>query len=172
MSLSQKRFTSLLTAVILIVVSTIFNWIQLPITTYAQANRTVNCGDIIETEFSKDYEGHTYALSMEPRESFNVSIEHVGDFLQSRIELSGPTGIKLAQSTDRLGKTPYVESGILSARGTYRIFVINGISDSSQFLKPKRSDLKRYFFSILSNISHTQIYSCFNSFDVRTFSSV
>ena len=95
-----------------------------------QGEREVECGDIIESEFYQNRETHTYILSMKPKESFTVSIESTGEHLESRIKLYGPTGILLAESSG-LKKAPSVESGILSARGTYNILVTNENLSSS-----------------------------------------
>ena len=90
-----------------------------------QAERQVECGDVIESEFSTDYESQTYTLTMSPRESFSVSLEPVGDFLNTAIALYGPTGIQLGR-TGNATKSPSITSGVLSASGTYTIQVANG----------------------------------------------
>jgi hypothetical protein len=90
---------------------------------HAQAERAVGCGDIIESEFTRDREQQIFVLTMQPKESFSASIEPVGDYLETAIAIQGPTGIMLGV-TNRI-KAPVVESGTLSARGTYKILVMN-----------------------------------------------
>ncbi|MEZ4737409.1 MAG: hypothetical protein R3E79_60810 [Caldilineaceae bacterium] len=90
-----------------------------------QSERRVACGDVIESEFSKDFESHFYLLKMAPRDSFSVSVVPVGDLLKSAIALFGPTGISLGTTNGYLSELPSITSGRLSARGDYKIQVAN-----------------------------------------------
>jgi hypothetical protein len=91
-----------------------------------QTERKVACGDVIESEFSKDFESHFYILKMVPRDSFSVSVVPVGDLLQNAIALYGPTGISLGVSSGGCAsQSPSIASGRLSARGDYKIQVAN-----------------------------------------------
>lgn len=112
--------------VIIVIVSTMSSglfWTQSTNTVYAQSEKTVKCGEIIESEFTRDYEDHTFVLTMQPRESFSVSLEPTGDYLLTAIAIQGPTGIRLGLTHQT--KTPTLESGTLSGRGTYKILVRN-----------------------------------------------
>lgn len=91
-----------------------------------QAERKVECGEVIESEFSKTLEEHIYLITLNPRDSFSVALSTVGDFLQATIGLYGPTGILLGRSNGGfISQSPSINSGILSARGTYKIQVVN-----------------------------------------------
>jgi hypothetical protein len=96
-----------------------------------QAERKVECGDVIESEFTKNFEEHIYLITMNARDSFSVALSPVGDFLQTGIGLYGPTGIQMGRSNAHyMSKSPSVTSGILSARGVYKIQVVNAGIDS------------------------------------------
>ena len=95
---------------------------------FAQAEQVVECGDIVESEFTNENQEHNYMLKMAPRESFNVSLEPVGDYLFTSTFLFGPTGMELARSYNSsygFTKTPSASSGNLSATGSYKIRVQN-----------------------------------------------
>lgn len=85
----------------------------------------VECGQIIEGEFTKTQEENIYTIEMEPRESFSVSSEPIGDSLKIGIGLYGPSGIRLSSTGNTLLSNPEIESGILGARGNYEIRVAN-----------------------------------------------
>ena len=109
------------------------SWPQQPV--FAQAEQIVECGEIIESEFRNNEEIQSYALRMSSRDSFAVSIETVGDFLQTAIFLYGPTGLEIKR--EGASSAPSIESGILSARGNYRIDLRNynyGIGEYTMFV--------------------------------------
>ena len=101
---------------------------------YSQGETEVKCGQIIENEFTDNAQEHTYVLAMSPRESFDVLSEAFGDFLKTVITIYGPSGIRIGiTNADDDGnydsatgsKSSVITSGILSARGTYKISVTN-----------------------------------------------
>ena len=98
-----------------------------------QAERKVECGEVIESEFTKDFEEHIYLITMNPRDSFSVALSPVGDFLQTAIGLYGPTGIQLG-ATNYKSQSPSINSGTLSARGVYKIQVGNAGIDSQGYM--------------------------------------
>jgi len=111
-------------------------------TAYSQGEIEIQCGQIIENEFTSNAQDHIYVLEMEPRESFNVSLQPFGDFLDAVVVIYGPSGIRL-DGTDNgrrdgrfsVSKSPSIASGILSARGSYKIRVANtAISGSNDDL--------------------------------------
>jgi len=91
---------------------------------YAQAGVPVECGEIVENEFDQNNETHTYLITMAAKESFDVAVEPVGDHLLTWITLLGPTDLQLGYIS--WNKTPSISSSVLSARGTYKIKVLNG----------------------------------------------
>lgn len=99
---------------------------------YSQGETEVKCGQITEREFTGDMQQHIYLLSVEPRWSFDVSVKPYGDDLQTVIALYGPTNLLLGFTEGKnergwpsLQKSPYISSGIVSARGQYTIRVAN-----------------------------------------------
>ena len=97
-----------------------------------------NCGDIIQGEFTSNFEQHLYGIELNPGDQLDVSVVPVGNQLNTGIPLFGPTGLVFAIS-DRDGmvtadgkysrleteRTPKVNTGALSARGTYLIGINN-----------------------------------------------
>ncbi|MEZ4711632.1 MAG: hypothetical protein R3A44_30840 [Caldilineaceae bacterium] len=98
---------------------------------HSQGETEVQCGQILESEFTKNMEEHIYTLSIEPRWSFNVSVKPYGDDLKTVIILYGPTGLVIdATNVDNFAyaipqASPSISSGTLSARGKYRLLVEN-----------------------------------------------
>lgn len=99
---------------------------------HSQGEMEVQCGQIVEAEFTGNMQEHIYLLNMAPRESFDVSVEPFGDFLSTVIATYGPTGVRIGISERQDGagmiylkKSPSITSGILSARGQYKIRIAN-----------------------------------------------
>lgn len=83
---------------------------------------TVQCGDIVEGEFTQAQEKHTYFLSMQAGEVINFAIAPVGDFLQLRyVEVYEPAGKQIFER--RWVQNLRASVGKLSARGTYTIIL-------------------------------------------------
>jgi hypothetical protein len=124
----RQRFVLSLAVAFVVTIAAEWYWNYLRGRVYAQAEQTVECGDIVESEFTNENQEHKYALKMAPRESFNASLEPVGDYLFTSMFLYGPTGMELARS-DNNGyshtKAPSASSGNLSATGLYKIHVKN-----------------------------------------------
>lgn len=104
----------------------------------ATSNETqVACGDIVEGEFINNAEDHIYLLPMQPRESFEVTLEPAGDDLKTLVAIYGPSGIRIKISGEYLprfmnepdrnvvSQAPKLVSGKLSATGFYKIRVTN-----------------------------------------------
>ena len=121
----KQQFVLSLTVALAIIITPEVSWSYSTGKVYAQAEQTVECGDIVESEFTKNYEDQVFVLPMRPREAFSVSLEPVGDYLQTSIGILGPTGVLLG-ATQQL-KAPTIESGTLSARGNYKIQVANHV---------------------------------------------
>lgn len=110
---------------ILVIIPILMSFMSSWRNTYVQAQTSVECGAIIEGEFTKSNEVHTYFLTMEPRESFSLSVEPVGDFLNTQITIYEPAGSRIGDTGYWAQKTPRIESGTLGARGEYKIEVRN-----------------------------------------------
>ncbi|MEL6406086.1 MAG: hypothetical protein AAFR81_17075 [Chloroflexota bacterium] len=97
----------------------------------------VECGDIIEGEFTSNYERHRYSLSLEAGAQVSANAVPVGDQLRLAIGLVSPTGLVFRGSDPdafisegsyyilRIQSSPSINSGVLSARGSYRFFINN-----------------------------------------------
>ena len=98
---------------------------------HSQGDMEVECGQIVEREFTNNAQEHVYLLTMAPRESFEVSVKPFGGHLKTVILFYGPSGIRMGftdgDNTSRAGvlTEPSLPSGILSARGQYKIRVTN-----------------------------------------------
>jgi hypothetical protein len=122
--MSRKRFVLSLAVALVVITTSEFSLSKV----FAQAEQAVECGDIVESEFTNENQYHNYVLKMAPRESFKVALEPVGDYLLTRIDLYGPTGRKLASDPYydiEFTKAPTVSSSNLSATGLYKISVRN-----------------------------------------------
>ncbi|MFN8491515.1 MAG: PPC domain-containing protein [Caldilineaceae bacterium] len=103
---------------------------------YSQNETSVRCGEIIDGQFGQNAEEHIYLLTMQSRESFEVTVQPVGDFLKTVLGIYGPSGLLLALSNSdegnyrgQVSKSPKLTSGILSAKGIYKIRVTNTAVD-------------------------------------------
>lgn len=96
----------------------------------------VQCGDIIEGEFTVDWENHTYDISLEAGDAIEFYVIPLGVQLETSIYLLGPTGLTLEvnrgminssgeMTQRRLDPQPRISMGALAAGGTYQIGVTN-----------------------------------------------
>ena len=93
---------------------------------YSQTAQTIQCGDIVEDEFTQDFQEQNYLLKMKPGDSFAVSVVPTGDLLSTAIGVYGPTNIRFGLPNDgEISKTPMFETTVLSARGEYRVRIAN-----------------------------------------------
>jgi hypothetical protein len=112
--------------------------LTLQIPAYSQSQTEVQCGEIVEGVFSDNAQEHNYGLTMESRESFEVSVEPVGDHLQTVIAIYGPSGVRLGYTNvgaygSHPSRNPAITSGTLSASGMYKIRISNTvIRDNNQ----------------------------------------
>jgi len=89
-----------------------------------QVGTKLECGAIHESEFTDNNQIQVFSLTMQARDSFSVSAAPIGDHMTLALEAYGPSGVRIIVSGWH--KTPTLNSGILSARGTYSIKVYNG----------------------------------------------
>jgi len=93
----------------------------------AQSPATIiKCGDKFENEFFKNYEFHDYNIDLAPGDSISITGDQTGDNLKYTFGLFSPTQllVMLANDGDTM-RSPFAESGVLSARGTYLLRVAN-----------------------------------------------
>lgn len=92
--------------------------------TVMQAQERVQCGSIVEAEFTLERRRHSYALDLAPGDLFDIAIDPLGDTLSISLEIKGPDGRNfLTRYNDSgfAGRTLELTSPVLSGRGTYRI---------------------------------------------------
>lgn len=113
--------------------------LSLPFNVMAQAGATpVQCGTIIESEFTENRQIQQYELEMAPGDQFEASVTPLGDLLLTSVVAVGPSELPVASSPTSAGttgteltQTPTMATGVLSAHGTYIIFVANTRLDES-----------------------------------------
>lgn len=103
----------------------------LPNVAHSQSGTQVECGTILESEFTNNNEIQVFSLTMQARDSFSVSVEPVGEHMSFILEAFGPSGVKIAAFGWH--KTPTISSGTLSARGIYSIKVHNGTAGTGLY---------------------------------------
>ena len=93
----------------------------------AQAIHTLECGSIVGAEFAQKAEAHNYTLTVGAGDKFIVKAQPENEGSKIGMVIIGPTGLFLMNTGnyERPVTLPYLETPILSARGTYRIFVAN-----------------------------------------------
>ncbi len=92
----------------------------------AQAPTRVECGTVIDGQFTDNMQFQDYSIDMNPGDKLQVSGSPLGDNLSFSIALFDPTGVRINISDNGgLSKSPSFESGILSAPGTYVISPAN-----------------------------------------------
>ncbi len=95
-----------------------------------------NCGDVIEGEFTSNYQEETYKIELKAGDSFQVSVMPLGGQLNTGILVTGPTNLGVIASNGgvlqvksvyrlRLAPQPNIDTGVLSASGNYTIRLIN-----------------------------------------------
>ncbi len=90
----------------------------------ARAQGNVQCGSIIEGELTVDNNEHYYTLELAAGDSLQFSVDPLGDTLDVVIDLATPAGEWLDwTSNERNGGTEEFNSPVLSASGTYTIYV-------------------------------------------------
>lgn len=99
---------------------------------HAQGAR-VQCGDIVEDEFTANGQVNNYHLVLEPGSQVGVRVERFGDFLQTGLYLYAPSGNVVAGQLSITGRPgfatydhPSVETDILGERGVYTLQIHNG----------------------------------------------
>ena len=93
----------------------------------ARAQQTVECGDIIESEFTELQENQDYAIVISAGDSLSLFARPLGTDLELLIQLYNPTNTFVAGPSGYYGTfSEYqLDSGILGANGDYKIRVAN-----------------------------------------------
>lgn len=105
--------------------------IFVPVFTLAQANIEVECGDIVENEFTESYQPQSYSINLSAGTSLQVSGAPLGETLQLAIGVIAPNERMVAAndpdgSYNYPNSEPFVNSGVLSANGDYTLMAYNG----------------------------------------------
>jgi hypothetical protein len=98
------------------------------------------CGDAVESEFTQPVEMHEYIVSVNAGDKLKIAAAPVGDYLETAIAIYEPAGDKIASDFERK-QTPVVETGTLSARREYKVYIFNYIAlgdgyNPTDMLKP------------------------------------
>jgi hypothetical protein len=96
---------------------------------YAQSE-TVQCGDIIEGEFTAPAQRLDYRIELAPGDSLSVNGEGIGTSLAFMLALANPAGEAVVTSLTESGHSrpelaPSLFSDIVSARGSYTLIAYN-----------------------------------------------
>lgn len=87
------------------------------------------CGAIIESEYFTQYDQHVYTVALEPGDRLEVSVVHVGNQLASGIYVADPTNLSVVSSGGvrslPIEPQPFVNTGVVSARGIYSVYIRN-----------------------------------------------
>ena len=118
----QIRSCFVLTAALVIACSTLISVLEAKESVVA-----VECGDIIEGEFTDTKEGHIYEIAMEPGDRVDFSIVPVGEYLRWIIRIYDPGGSNIFNKAIgcSLPSTSAGKTGVLSGRGVYKIRISN-----------------------------------------------
>ncbi len=85
----------------------------------------VECGNVVEGEFTKSIEEHKYRIKMSPGDSLQLAATPVGDYLAIGIFINGPSGMSVLKKRRGSSGTVSVKTKKLSGRGTYNIHIHN-----------------------------------------------
>jgi hypothetical protein len=94
------------------------------------------CGSIIDSEFSSNYEEQNFSIDVNAGDALDISVIPLGTQLKTSILITGPTNLGIGMSMgwdpepsyfiyNEVEQQPKINSGILSATGKYTIRVIN-----------------------------------------------
>lgn len=88
------------------------------------------CGAALEGELVDPFEQHVYTIELAPGDTIRAQGAHVGDQLRTSISLIDSENRLVTATNFNLGRTfpnaqPTMDSGVVSARGTYKLFVRN-----------------------------------------------
>ncbi len=124
---------------------------------YAQDVKRVSgssakCGDIVEGEFTSNYQEDTYKINLKAGDTLDVSVVPFGVQLNSVIIVNGPTNLAIAGSTGvRVGLSsldvvgydshPIVNTGVLAANGIFTIRIDNFSFGTYRYSEDKYSSL-------------------------------
>jgi len=84
----------------------------------------ISCTDLPSGEFSQAYEAHNYLINLSPGDELSVTINVIGDYLETALELFEPAQDRIINQTLKQKEASF-QTGILSGRGEYRIKVRN-----------------------------------------------
>ncbi len=85
----------------------------------------IECGDILEDEFTKSADEHKYRIKMSPGDELQVTASPIGDYLAIGIYIKGPSGMSVSDRHRGSPGTVSVKTKKLSGRGEYEIYVTN-----------------------------------------------
>jgi hypothetical protein len=87
----------------------------------------VECGGSVESEFVEPIELHEYIIPVNAGDKLNIAVVPIGEYLETAVAIYEPAGDKIASDFERK-QTPKVETEALSARGDYKVYILNYIA--------------------------------------------
>lgn len=124
--------------------------LSLPLNVMAQqAGATpVQCGTIIESEFTSDAQPQSYTIEVAPGDVLSVSATPLGDTLKLSLGIQAPNDDFIGVGGDNASsgfanpsKDPSIQTGVLSARGRYIITAHNALIYPPSYWSPFDDDL-------------------------------
>lgn len=94
---------------------------------YVSAKDVVQCGSIIEGEFTENRQVDEYTIDLSPGDVLRVSGDRVGAYLSYDLDVTSPLGrYVIGRSYDQdFSGEPSGETAVLSERGTYTIQLVS-----------------------------------------------
>jgi hypothetical protein len=95
-----------------------------------QAQNALQCGDIIENEFTRNREVQQFKIELAAGDKLKIEGKPIGDTLAFMIAIFGPSGLPIAANDNFFGRVsimrqPVAETSTLSATGTYTVIAVN-----------------------------------------------
>ncbi|MGB1287675.1 MAG: hypothetical protein ACPG7F_14145, partial [Aggregatilineales bacterium] len=114
---------------------------MLPILVNAQSRTAVECGDIIENEFTRNSQPFLFTIDLSAGDSIQASLVPIGTNLSATLGLYAPNDAAIAAGGyDEYwwgyapSPEPELDSDILSSNGTYTLVVINDTLNTTKTL--------------------------------------
>jgi len=92
---------------------------------HVTAQTALQCGDIIQDEFSQNDEARQFQIDLEPGDMLSLSAQAFGGSLKFGIIIQDSVGNVIARSKDA-SNTPALKSDVLGSSGTYFLSLFNG----------------------------------------------
>ena len=122
----------------LLILFAIGNYVSAQDSVQIENSISAQCGDIIEGEFTSNFQEFPYLIDLNAGDSLNISVKSKGKGLKTGLMISGPTNLGIAISNGEVGPdtfnnykgqkpsaNPKLASSDLSSNGSYTIRIVN-----------------------------------------------